>query len=164
MSMIHCTCMHVCILSHLSRVWLFVTLSTVSRQAPLSMGSSRQEHWSGCHGKPVGRCWRVALLQHLPDPGIEPPSLMFSCTGRWFLNHLAALGKPEDWEEYDIINQECQAPLEAGKSKRGFILKVFGENITLLTSWFQISGFQNCGRITFYSFKSPSLCNLLQQP
>ena len=31
----------------LSRVQLFVTLCTVARQAPLSMGPSRQEYWSG---------------------------------------------------------------------------------------------------------------------
>ena len=30
----------------LSCVWLFVTLRTVAHQAPLSMGFSRQEHWS----------------------------------------------------------------------------------------------------------------------
>ena len=40
---------------------------TVARQAPLSMGFSRQEHWSGLPGPPPG---------HLPDPGIEPTSLM----------------------------------------------------------------------------------------
>ena len=34
----------------LSRVWLFVTPCTVARQAPLSMGLSRQECWNGfCH-------------------------------------------------------------------------------------------------------------------
>jgi len=31
----------------LSRVRLFVTIGTVARQAPLSMGFSRQEYWSG---------------------------------------------------------------------------------------------------------------------
>ena len=31
----------------LSRVQLFVTLWTVAHQAPLSMGFSRQEYWSG---------------------------------------------------------------------------------------------------------------------
>ena len=31
-----------------SHVQLFVTLGTVARQAPLSMGFSRQEYWSGC--------------------------------------------------------------------------------------------------------------------
>ena len=31
----------------LSRVWFFVTPSTAAYQAPLSMGFSRQEYWSG---------------------------------------------------------------------------------------------------------------------
>ena len=31
----------------LSHVWLFATPRTAARQAPLSMGFSRQEHWSG---------------------------------------------------------------------------------------------------------------------
>ena len=34
----------VCVCELLSRVWLFVTLQTVVRQAPLFMGLSRQEH------------------------------------------------------------------------------------------------------------------------
>ena len=33
----------------LSRVWLFATPWTAAYQAPLSMGFSRQEYWSGCH-------------------------------------------------------------------------------------------------------------------
>ena len=36
----------VCVLGVFSRVRLFVTLQTVARQAPLSMGLSRQEYWS----------------------------------------------------------------------------------------------------------------------
>ena len=47
----------------LSRVQLFVTPRTVARHAPLSMGFSRQEYWSGYSGD-------------LPDPGLEPASLM----------------------------------------------------------------------------------------
>ena len=35
------------VLSLFSCVWLFATLWTVIRQAPLSMGFSRQEYWSG---------------------------------------------------------------------------------------------------------------------
>ena len=35
------------VLSHFSHVQLFVTPWTVTHQAPLSMGFSRQEHWSG---------------------------------------------------------------------------------------------------------------------
>ena len=34
-------------LSGFSCAWLFATLLTLARQAPLSMGFSRQEHWSG---------------------------------------------------------------------------------------------------------------------
>ena len=48
-----------------SRVQLFVTPWTVACQAPLSMGFSRQEHWSGLLCPPPG---------NLPDPGIEPTS------------------------------------------------------------------------------------------
>ena len=40
---------------------------TVAHQAPLSMGFSRQEYWSGLSCSPPG---------DLPDPGIEPASLM----------------------------------------------------------------------------------------
>ena len=39
--------MHVCMRCHFSHVLLFVTLWTVAHQAPLSMGFSRQEQWSG---------------------------------------------------------------------------------------------------------------------
>ena len=55
--------MHACVLSHFSRVQLFVTLWTVAHLAPLSMGFSRQEYWSD-------------PSQDLPDPGIKPASLM----------------------------------------------------------------------------------------
>ena len=56
---------------------LFVILWTVARQAPLSMGFSRQEYWSGLPCLPPG---------DLPNPGIEPASLMSpaSWAGRFF--------------------------------------------------------------------------------
>ena len=46
---------------------LFVTPWTVALQAPLPMGFSRQEYWSGLPCSPLG---------DRPDPGIEPKSLM----------------------------------------------------------------------------------------
>ena len=49
----------------LSRVRLFATLWTVAQQAPLSMGFSRQEYWSGLPFPSPG---------DLPNPGIEPRS------------------------------------------------------------------------------------------
>ena len=39
----------------------------VAHQAPLSMGFSRQEYWSGLPFPPPG---------HHPDPGIKPTSLV----------------------------------------------------------------------------------------
>ena len=36
-----------CMCCHFSHVWLFATLQTVAHKAPLSMGFSRQEYWSG---------------------------------------------------------------------------------------------------------------------
>ena len=47
-------------------VQLFATLWTIDCQAPLSLGFSRQEYWSGlpCHPS-----------KDLPNPGIEPVSL-----------------------------------------------------------------------------------------
>ena len=62
-----CHCMHACILSCFSCVWLFTTLWTVACQAPPSRGFSRQEQWSGFSCPSPG---------DLPDTGIEaaPPA------------------------------------------------------------------------------------------
>ena len=59
-----------------SRVWLIVRLWTVAHQAPLSMGFSSQEYWSGLPYTPRG---------DLPDPEIKPMSLMsLALEGRFF--------------------------------------------------------------------------------
>ena len=41
-----------CVLSRFSHVWLFATPWAVARQAPLSMGFSTQEYWSGLSCSP----------------------------------------------------------------------------------------------------------------
>ena len=56
------------VISHFSHVQPFVTLQTIACKAPLSMGFSRQEYWSGLTCPSPG---------DLPDPGIEPGSLSF---------------------------------------------------------------------------------------
>ena len=53
------------VLSRFSRVRLFATPRTTARQAPPSMGFSRQEYWSGLPFPPPG---------DLPNPGIKPTS------------------------------------------------------------------------------------------
>ena len=70
--------MHVCMRDKsLSCVRLFVTpWSVAHHQAPLSMGFSRQEYWSGLPCPPPG---------DLPDPGIEPMSLVSAAlAGKFF--------------------------------------------------------------------------------
>ena len=77
-------------LSHSSRVQLFATLWTVAHQAPLSMGFSRQEYWSGLPCPPPG---------DLPDPGIKPASLMsLALAGEFFTTNTT-------WEA-----QNCHTP------------------------------------------------------
>ena len=49
----------------LSHVQLFVTPWAIAHQAPLSVGFSRQEYWSG---------WPFPSPGDLPDPGIIPGS------------------------------------------------------------------------------------------
>ena len=55
--------MPICMLSQFSHVQLFAILWTIACQAPLSMGFSRQEYWSGLSCPPSG---------NLPNSGIEP--------------------------------------------------------------------------------------------
>ena len=63
-----------------------LTLGTVALQAPLSMGFSRQEYWSGLPCPPPG---------DLPHPGIEPESFMspalagvfFTTSATWEVLH-----------------------------------------------------------------------------
>ena len=56
-------------------VRLCVTLWTAAHQAPLSMGLSRQEHWSGLSFPPLG---------DLPDPWIQAMSLICSALAGGF--------------------------------------------------------------------------------
>ena len=68
----------------LSRVRLFATPWTVTYQAPLSMGFSRQEYWSGLPCPPSG---------DLPNPGIKPRAPM-APTWQAHSLPLSQLGKP----------------------------------------------------------------------
>ena len=74
--------MRFCMCAQSCRV--FATPLTVAHQAPLSMGFSRQEYWSGLPFPPPGS---------LPYPGIKPTSLMSPVSaGRFFTTE--PLGKP----------------------------------------------------------------------
>ena len=62
-------------LSCLSRVQLFATPWSVAHQAPLSMGFSRREYWSGLPFPSPG---------DIPDPGIESVSLITPVSAEGF--------------------------------------------------------------------------------
>ena len=66
-----------CMLRHFSRVWFFLTLWTIARQAPQSVGFSGQEYWSGLP---------CPLPRDLSDSGIQEISYL-SCICRWVLYH-----------------------------------------------------------------------------
>ena len=73
---------YVCMLTHFIHTQLFVTPWTVARQAPLSMGFSRKERWSG---------------QPFPFPGDRPdqgwnPDFLHV---RQILYHLSHQGSPK---------------------------------------------------------------------
>ena len=76
----------------LSHIWLFQTLWAVSSQAPLPMGFSRQEKWSGLPFSPPG---------DLPNPGVKPVSSAFpALAGRFVTTEIP--GKPI-WELYKYL-------------------------------------------------------------
>ena len=64
-----------CMLIRFSCVRLFATPWTVTHQAPVSMGFSKQEYWSGLP---------FPLLADLPHPGIEPSLMSPTLAGRFF--------------------------------------------------------------------------------
>ena len=74
-----------CVLGRFSCVWLCATLWAVAHQAPLSMGFSRQEYWSGLPCPTPG---------DLPNPGIKSMSLTFLHWQKGSLP-LAPSGKPD---------------------------------------------------------------------
>ena len=76
-----------------SHVWLFVNLWTVAHQAPLSMGFSRHEYWSGFPCPPPG---------DLPDQG---SNLHLLCLLYWQVDSLPLhhLGSPLSKESDDLI-------------------------------------------------------------
>ena len=97
--------------SLLSHIRLFVTPWTTARQAPLSMGFSRQEYWSGWPCPPPG---------DLPDPGIEPlsPALQVDSLSPSHLGvPLLPANRMPGWEcpvAVGLKDQELERDSEAG--------------------------------------------------
>ena len=73
---------------------------TVSHQAPLSMGLSRQEYWRG---------WPFPSPGNLPDPGSEPVSpTSLTLAGRFFPS--VPPGEPDYFIVYTNVESLCCTP------------------------------------------------------
>ena len=91
-------CATVCVFNR-SVVSDFATPLTVVHQAPLSIGFSRQEYWSGLLLPSPG---------DVPDPGIKPASLMSpALASRFFL--LSPPGKPQSGRQVHIKREPRMA-------------------------------------------------------
>ena len=74
---------------------LSATPGTAARQAPLSLGLFRQEHWSGLPRAPPGG---------LPGPGLEPTSLESPALAGGFFSTSAA------WEAHRLTTTPIKIP------------------------------------------------------
>ena len=93
--------MRACVLSHFSHGRLFAALWTVARQAPLSMGFSRQEYWNGLPCPPPG---------DLPNPGIKPMSLASPALATRFFTTSAI----REALAQEVLNSKNRVTLEQG--------------------------------------------------
>ena len=79
----------------LSRVWLFATPWTAAHQAPLSMGSSRQEYWSGVPSPSPDSLLRycnyvkVYSFSRLAKGKVLPKEKSYSCLCLFYSLHRA---------------------------------------------------------------------------
>ena len=96
-----------CMLNHSSRFWLFETPGTIACQAPLSMGSSRQEHWSGLPCPPGD----------LPYPGIKPVSLTSPTLAGVFFTTSATWETPSHSGK---TRQSSRSAIEKGRGERHY--------------------------------------------
>ena len=75
---------------------LWDPMDYIAHQAPLSMGFSRQEYWSGLP---------FPSRRYLPDPGIELTSTCFSCIGGRFFTRWATWEAPKIFSKHYIVKQ-----------------------------------------------------------
>ena len=100
-ALVHWLSLHVCYL--LIHIWVFATPSTEAHQAPLSMGFSRQEYWSGLPFPSPG---------DFPNPGSNP-GLPYCRQIPYYLSHP---GKP--LHEVTIFRKEIDGLQDLSFSQR----------------------------------------------
>ena len=132
----------------LSGVLLFVTPRTVAHQAPLSMGFSRREPWSGLPCPSPG---------DLPDPGMKPLSPAAPAVAGGFCT-TAPPGNP----------RVCQSVVTHRWGRRAVRGHVCSERSWCTRIWVQVVQLDRAWRLTFhpyfhvsvFTFKVDNLCPL----
>ena len=115
------------LLSHFSRVQLCATPWTVACQAPLSIGFSRQEYWSGLPCPPP---------RDLPNPGIEPVTLTSSALAGVFFTILAG---HIDWDPVHPCNLLCSSILSLSGCSKGSSFPRRDTSVALQVLCFQLN-------------------------
>ena len=99
----------------LSRIRLFATPWTIGYQAPLSMGFSRQEYWSGLPFPSPG---------DLPDPGIEPRSPAFQADALTS----EPPGKHQRIDAFKLVlGNTLESPLDSKEIKQSILREISPE-------------------------------------
>ena len=124
-------CVCVCALDCFSRVRLLATPG--ARQAPLSMGFSRQEYWSGLPYPPP---------KNLPHPGIEPRSSAWS--GGFFTTEPP--GKPRRMREVHLKKNSVSVLGRGSSLCKGH---VEGRNRSLSRTYRRVVGSRAESRLSF---------------
>ena len=119
-----------CVCHVLSHVRLFVTPGTAARQAPLSMGFSKQEHWSGLPCPPAGS---------VPNWGSNP------CLLHWQADSLPdePSGKPLSINVSYLLKFESVKSLSCSLTVRGWLRQ--------LGKWAEVISFIYTFHLSLYS-------------
>ena len=135
-----------CVCWLLSWIQLFMTPCTAAHQAPLTMGLSRQEYWSRLQFSPPG---------DLPNPGIEPASLVSPVLAEGFFTTVAP-GSPQ----FSYILLFVTASLHL--KKQSYLLQNSHEPHLLLYFFLSLflqllataCGNTQCPKLTWHYFRS----------
>ena len=119
-----------CMLSHFSCVWFFVTQWSVAALALLSVGFFRQEYWRGLPCPPLG---------DLPDPGIKPASPALKADSL-LLGHYSVLRGKETSIIFSLLR--CiETFYDPAHGLSGYILHVYMKESIFCSCWVWCTGY-----------------------
>ena len=137
-------CIHkwLCVLTH---ICLSVTPWTIARQAPLAMGFSRQEYWSGSYS--------ISCSRGFSQARDRTPVFCVRCLGRWILYHCTTWEALTYIETHPAINRGglWMVGLQVGRLQLNFLFFFF----------FRFPKFPKCSKISYITFSQELFCQAL---